>query len=115
MTSSPRAWAATSRTPFTVSTSRRSAFAAGLRQAGDPPLPALDGQASTRARRPSARRNDSDAAQVWTDATNSEALRANLAALPGFGEMKMALTAAVLFKHLGVEAARDLMSLASDA
>ena len=34
---------------------------------------------------------DGDAARVWTDATDSEALRANLAALPGFGQMKTAL------------------------
>ena len=50
-----------------------------------------------------------DAARVWTDASNAEELRANLAALPGFGEMKIASMAAVLCKHFGVEAARELV------
>jgi uncharacterized HhH-GPD family protein len=54
-------------------------------------------------------RYDGDAARVWTDAKDSKELRANLAALPGFGEMKIASIAAVLFKHFGVEAARDLV------
>jgi uncharacterized HhH-GPD family protein len=54
-------------------------------------------------------RYDGDAARVWTDAKDSEELRANLAALPGFGEMKIASIAAVLFKRFGVEAARDLV------
>jgi uncharacterized HhH-GPD family protein len=50
-----------------------------------------------------------DAARVWADAADSEALRANLAALPGFGEMKVKALGAVLAKRLGVEAARDLV------
>jgi uncharacterized HhH-GPD family protein len=50
-----------------------------------------------------------DAARVWTDAADSQALRANLAALPGFGEMKVKALGAVLAKRLGVEAARDLV------
>jgi hypothetical protein len=54
-------------------------------------------------------RYEGDAARVWTDASSSEELRANLTALPGFGEMKTASMAAVLFKHFGVEAARELM------
>ena len=54
-------------------------------------------------------RYDGDAARVWSDASNAEELRANLAALPGFGEMKIASMAAVLFKHFGVEAARELV------
>jgi len=54
-------------------------------------------------------RYDGDAARVWTDAADSEGLRANLAALPGFGEMKIKTLGAVLFKHFGVEAARDLV------
>src|ERR1700751_4496829 len=33
-------------------------------------------------------RYDGDAGRVWTDAADSATLRANLAALPGFGEMK---------------------------
>ena len=52
---------------------------------------------------------DGDAARIWTDATTSDELRANLNALPGFGEMKIASMAAVLYKHFGVEAARELV------
>jgi uncharacterized HhH-GPD family protein len=54
-------------------------------------------------------RYDGDAARVWTDATDSDELRANIAALPGFGEMKTKSLGAVLFKHFGVEAARELV------
>ncbi len=54
-------------------------------------------------------RYDGDAARIWTDARDSEALRANLAALPGFGEMKVKALGAVLAKHFGVDAARDLV------
>jgi uncharacterized HhH-GPD family protein len=53
-------------------------------------------------------RYDGDAARVWTDASTPEELRSNLAALPGFGEMKISSLGAVLFKHFGVEAARQL-------
>jgi uncharacterized HhH-GPD family protein len=52
---------------------------------------------------------DGDAARVWTDAADAETLRANLAALPGFGEMKIKALGAVLAKRFGVEAARDLV------
>jgi uncharacterized HhH-GPD family protein len=52
---------------------------------------------------------DGDAARVWTDAADSDELRANLLALPGFGEMKVKSLGAVLFKHFGVEAARELV------
>src|SRR3954454_12594660 len=45
-----------------------------------------------------------DASRVWTDAASSDELRANIAALPGFGEMKTGSLGAVLFKRLGVEA-----------
>jgi uncharacterized HhH-GPD family protein len=54
-------------------------------------------------------RYDGDAARVWTDAADSNELRANLLALPGFGDMKVKSLGAVLFKHFGVEAARELM------
>jgi uncharacterized HhH-GPD family protein len=50
-----------------------------------------------------------DAARVWTDARDSSSLRANLAALPGFGEMKIKSLVAVLAKHFGVDAARELV------
>jgi uncharacterized HhH-GPD family protein len=54
-------------------------------------------------------RYDGDAARVWTQAPNSEALRSNLAALPGFGEMKIKSLGSVLAKRFGVEAAEDLV------
>jgi uncharacterized HhH-GPD family protein len=52
---------------------------------------------------------DGDAARVWTDAANADVLRANLAALPGFGEMKIKALGAVLAKRFGVDAARGLV------
>jgi uncharacterized HhH-GPD family protein len=54
-------------------------------------------------------RYDGDAARVWTDAPDAEALRANLAALPGFGAMKIKALGAVLAKRFGVAAAADLV------
>lgn len=54
-------------------------------------------------------RYDGDAARVWTDAADAAALRANLEALPGFGAMKIKAIGAVLAKHFGVEAARELV------
>ena len=50
-----------------------------------------------------------DAARVWTDAADSDALRANLAALPGFGEMKVKALGSVLAKRFGVDAAEALV------
>jgi uncharacterized HhH-GPD family protein len=52
---------------------------------------------------------DGAAARVWTQAENADQLRANLIALPGFGEMKVKSLAAVLAKRFGVLAARDLV------
>ncbi|MGH2942684.1 MAG: HhH-GPD-type base excision DNA repair protein [Solirubrobacteraceae bacterium] len=52
---------------------------------------------------------DGDAARVWTDAADADALRANLKALPGFGEMKVKALGAVLAKQFGVGAARELV------
>jgi uncharacterized HhH-GPD family protein len=54
-------------------------------------------------------RYDGDAARVWTDAADADALRANLAALPGFGEMKIKALGSVLAKRFGVAAAQDLV------
>lgn len=54
-------------------------------------------------------RYDGDAARVWTDATDSSELRANLEALPGFGEMKVKSMSAVLAKRYGVKAAKPLV------
>jgi uncharacterized HhH-GPD family protein len=50
-----------------------------------------------------------DAARVWSDAKDSATLRANLAALPGFGEMKVKSLGAVLAKRYGVKAAAELV------
>jgi uncharacterized HhH-GPD family protein len=50
-----------------------------------------------------------DAARVWTDAADSRELRANLKALPGFGEMKVKSMGAVLAKRYGVKAAKALV------
>ncbi len=52
---------------------------------------------------------DGDAARVWTDAADAAELRANIAALPGFGEMKVKALGAVLAKRFGVEAAQGLV------
>ena len=54
-------------------------------------------------------RYDGDAARVWTDAADADELRANIAALPGFGEMKVKALGSVLAKRFGVEAAQDLV------
>jgi uncharacterized HhH-GPD family protein len=52
---------------------------------------------------------DGDAARVWTDAADSDELRANIAAVPGFGEMKVKALGSVLSKRFGVAAADDLV------
>jgi uncharacterized HhH-GPD family protein len=52
---------------------------------------------------------DGDAARVWTDARDAAELRANLAGLPGFGEMKIKALGSVLAKRFGVEAAQELV------
>jgi uncharacterized HhH-GPD family protein len=54
-------------------------------------------------------RYDGDASRVWSDAPDATALRANLSALPGFGEMKIKALGAVLAKRFGLEAARELV------
>ena len=56
-----------------------------------------------------AERYDGDAARVWTDAATPEDLKANLEALPGFGEMKVKALAAVLAKRFGVAVAEPLV------
>lgn len=53
-------------------------------------------------------RYDGHAARVWTDPVDADELRANLLALPGFGEMKAASLASVLFHRYGILAAREL-------
>ena len=49
------------------------------------------------------------AERVWTEAENGDALRSRIAALPGFGEMKIKALGAVLAKRFGVEAAQALV------
>jgi uncharacterized HhH-GPD family protein len=51
---------------------------------------------------------DGDAARIWTDAASPEELRANLAALPGFGDMKVRSMLAVLAKRFDVEHAKPV-------
>jgi uncharacterized HhH-GPD family protein len=50
-----------------------------------------------------------DASRVWTEVGDAEELHANLAELPGFGEMKIKSLAAVLAKRFGVRAAEALV------
>jgi uncharacterized HhH-GPD family protein len=56
-----------------------------------------------------AERYDGDAARVWTEAPDAQTLRANIEALPGFGEMKVKTLAAILAKRFGVAAAAELV------
>jgi uncharacterized HhH-GPD family protein len=50
-----------------------------------------------------------EAARVWTDAATPEQLRANIAELPGFGEMKIKSLGAVLAKRYGLALAEPLV------
>jgi uncharacterized HhH-GPD family protein len=52
---------------------------------------------------------DGDAARVWKGAKNSDELRANLEALPGFGEMKVKALGSVLAKRFKVKKAEPLV------
>ena len=56
-----------------------------------------------------AERYDGDAARVWTDAGDAGELRANIEALPGFGEMKVKALGAVLAKRFDVANAHPLV------
>jgi uncharacterized HhH-GPD family protein len=49
------------------------------------------------------------AERIWTEARDGNDLRARLAALPGFGEMKIKSLGAVLAKRYGVAAAEPLV------
>ena len=53
--------------------------------------------------------------RVWTDAKNTEPLRANLEALPGFGDMKVNSLGSVLAKRFKVRAAKGLAARPPDA
>jgi uncharacterized HhH-GPD family protein len=50
-----------------------------------------------------------DASRIWTDAADAAELRARLAALPGFGEMKIKSLGSVLAKRFGVKVAEGLV------
>lgn len=52
---------------------------------------------------------EGDARRVWGDARDAAALRANLAALPGFGEMKVKALGSVLAKRYGIATAKPLV------
>jgi uncharacterized HhH-GPD family protein len=49
-----------------------------------------------------------DASRIWTEAADSDDLRRRLAALPGFGDMKIRTLSAILWKRFGVTAAQEL-------
>ena len=51
---------------------------------------------------------DGDAERVWSQAADGADLGKRIAALPGFGEMKVKALSAVLAKRFGVEAAREI-------
>jgi uncharacterized HhH-GPD family protein len=46
---------------------------------------------------------DGDAARIWTDASDARDLKRRIAALPGFGDMKVASLYAVLVRQLGID------------
>lgn len=50
-----------------------------------------------------------DASRVWRDAKDTADLERRIAALPGFGEMKVKVLASVLARRLGVELAEPLV------
>jgi uncharacterized HhH-GPD family protein len=49
-----------------------------------------------------------DAARIWNEASDAADLRNRIAALPGFGEMKVKTLAAILAKRFGVAVASEL-------
>ena len=49
-----------------------------------------------------------DAAQIWKGAKDGDDLKRRLAALPGFGDMKVGTAAAVLAKRFGVKKAESI-------
>jgi uncharacterized HhH-GPD family protein len=50
-----------------------------------------------------------DASRLWTEASDGADLRKRIAALPGFGEMKVKALGSVLAKRFGVPVAQDLV------
>ncbi len=53
-------------------------------------------------------RYDGDASRLWREARDADDLRARIAALPGFGEMKVKTLGAIRAKRFGVAAAEPL-------
>ena len=49
-----------------------------------------------------------DASRIWTEATDAADLKKRLAALPGFGPMKVTALGSVLARHFDIEAAKPL-------
>ena len=49
-----------------------------------------------------------DASRIWNEAADGDDLRKRLAALPGFGDMKIRTLSAILAKRFGVAAAQEL-------
>ena len=56
-----------------------------------------------------AERYDGEAGRVWTTASSPAELKANIEALPGFGEMKVKALGAVLAKRFGIAHAEPLV------
>jgi uncharacterized HhH-GPD family protein len=54
-------------------------------------------------------RYEGDAARLWTEAADSDDLRARIEELPGFGEMKVKALGSVLAKRFGVAVAEGLV------
>lgn len=52
---------------------------------------------------------DGDASRIWTEAKDAADLRARIAALPGFGEMKVKSLGSVLAKRFGFKVAEPLV------
>lgn len=50
-----------------------------------------------------------DAGRLWGEASDADELRRRIAALPGFGEMKVKALGSVLAKRFGVSAAQELI------
>jgi uncharacterized HhH-GPD family protein len=50
-----------------------------------------------------------DASRIWTNAADGADLRSRIAALPGFGEMKIKSLGSVLAKRFGVPVAQELV------
>ena len=73
------------------------------RRSTDSPAPWPSAFASWRPTSPNT--YDGDAARLWTDASDARDLKRRIAALPGFGQMKVASLFAVLTKRLGIHPA----------